>query len=121
MKGLRSAVCLWAQARPLAHHPLPAHRHGEFARSLSCSHACALLPALVACTGSVGRACPQRLMGALQLGLACVYCITAGKSMHAVWGYLCTEPCRPFGLSAWIVVFAGLQLILSQVGIPADV
>lgn len=54
-------------------------------------------------------------MGALQLGLACVYCITAGKSMHAVWGYLCTEPCRPFGLSAWIVVFAGLQIILSQV------
>ena len=38
--------------------------------------------------------------------------------MHAVWGYLCHEPCKPFGLSAWIVVFAGLQLILSQVRSP---
>lgn len=38
--------------------------------------------------------------------------------MHAVWGYLCHEPCKPFGLSAWIVVFAGLQLFLSQVRSP---
>ena len=64
---------------------------------------------------AVSWAGPQRVMGVLQLGLACVYCITAGKSMHAVWGYLCTEPCRPFGLSAWIVVFAALQIVLSQV------
>ncbi|CAK0783413.1 hypothetical protein CVIRNUC_006612 [Coccomyxa viridis] len=47
-------------------------------------------------------------------GLGCVYCITAGKSMHAVWNFACTEPCRPFGLSAWIVVFAALQILLSQ-------
>ena len=52
---------------------------------------------------------------ALQCGLGCVYCITAGKSMHAIWNFACTEPCRPFGLSAWIVVFAALQILLSQV------
>ncbi len=60
-------------------------------------------------------------MCVVQLGLACVYCITAGKSMHAVWGYLCTEPCKPFGLSAWIVVFAGLQILLSQVMLQIQV
>ena len=35
--------------------------------------------------------------------------------MHAVWAFYCHKPCPAFGLSAWIVVFAGIQLFLSQV------
>ena len=37
--------------------------------------------------------------------------------MQAVWQFLCNKPCPAFGLSAWIVVFAGAQLFLSQVGL----
>lgn len=44
--------------------------------------------------------------------------MTGGQSLHAAWQLLCQEPCRPFGLSAWIVVFSGVQLILSQVTLP---
>ncbi|KAK9904954.1 hypothetical protein WJX75_006393 [Coccomyxa subellipsoidea] len=50
----------------------------------------------------------------VMIGLAIVYCVTGGKSMQAVWQFLCNKPCPAFGLSAWIVVFAGAQLILSQ-------
>jgi hypothetical protein len=34
--------------------------------------------------------------------------------MHAIWALYCHKPCPSFGLSAWIVVFAGMQLLLSQ-------
>ena len=51
----------------------------------------------------------------MQFGLDAVYMITAGKSMHGVWNLACQPPCKTFGLSAWIAVFVGLQLILSQV------
>ena len=44
-------------------------------------------------------------------------CCSAGKSMHAVWSFYCHKPCPAFGLSAWIVVFAGMQLLLSQVNV----
>ena len=44
--------------------------------------------------------------------------VTGGQSLHAVWRLLCGETCRPFGLSAWIVVFSSVQLFLSQVGKP---
>ncbi len=40
--------------------------------------------------------------------------VTGGQSLHAVWQLLCTQPCRPFGLSAWIIVFSSVQLFLSQ-------
>jgi hypothetical protein len=43
--------------------------------------------------------------------------------MHYVWDQLaCCETCtgcRPFGLSAWIVVFAAAQLVLTQARRPA--
>ncbi|CAK0779930.1 hypothetical protein CVIRNUC_004892 [Coccomyxa viridis] len=48
------------------------------------------------------------------VGLGITYTVTGGQSLHAAWQLLCQEPCRPFGLSAWIVVFSGVQLILSQ-------
>ena len=38
----------------------------------------------------------------------------AGKSMHAIWALYCHKPCPAFGISAWILVFAGMQLLLSQ-------
>ena len=41
---------------------------------------------------------------------ACMRSVTGGQSLHAAWQLLCTEPCRPFGLSAWIVVFSSVQL-----------
>ena len=41
--------------------------------------------------------------------------VTGGQSLQAAWHLLCREPCRPFGLSAWIIVFSSAQLILSQV------
>ena len=45
-----------------------------------------------------------------------VFCrVTGGQSLHAVWKLLCGQHCRPFGLSAWIVVFSSVQLFLSQV------
>ena len=56
----------------------------------------------------------------MQFGLDAVYMITAGKSMHGVWNLACQPPCSNFGLSAWIAVFVGLQLILSQVSHHAD-
>lgn len=48
-------------------------------------------------------------------GLAVVYMITGGSSMLRVW-QLYGPTDTSFGLSAWILVFFGLQLILSQVG-----
>jgi hypothetical protein len=39
----------------------------------------------------------------------------AGKSLQAIWQLTCNKPCPSFGLSAWIVVFGGIQLFLSQV------
>ena len=47
------------------------------------------------------------------------YTVTGGRSMHYVYQQLaCCETCttcKPFGLSAWIVVFAAAQLVLTQV------
>ncbi|KAK9826733.1 hypothetical protein WJX81_002553 [Elliptochloris bilobata] len=54
----------------------------------------------------------------VMVGLGITYTVTGGRSMHYVWQQLaccdtCTQ-CRPFGLSAWIIVFAAAQLILIQ-------
>lgn len=53
------------------------------------------------------------------IGLDIVYCVTAGKSMQYLYHHTCSGwregTCAPFGLSAWIVVFAGIQMILSMV------
>ena len=111
---LACAVRIWAKARLVVCDSLPAYCHGERSHDplqtvdihkvSLCPDTCRLL--------LLGN---QVMSFALQCGLGCVYCITAGKSMHAVWNFACTEPCRPFGLSAWIVVFAALQILLSQV------
>ncbi|KAK9806916.1 hypothetical protein WJX72_007358 [[Myrmecia] bisecta] len=51
----------------------------------------------------------------VMVGLGIVYSVTGGQSMRAVYQMTCGEPnCTPFGLSAWIVVFAAIQLILCQ-------
>jgi amino acid permease len=50
----------------------------------------------------------------VMIGLGIVYCVTGGQSMHAVYQLTCNQPCAPFGLSAWIVVFAAIQLLLVQ-------
>ena len=54
------------------------------------------------------------------IGLDIVYCVTAGKSMQFLYHHTChgwrEATCAPFGLSAWIVVFAAIQMILSMVG-----
>ena len=60
----------------------------------------------------------------LQVGLNIVYCVTAGKSLHYVWIHTChkhglSNTCDSFGLSAWIVVYAGVQILLSQVRVSA--
>ena len=71
-----------------------------------------------ACLLVVGFAYPSSIGArflSVQFGLDAVYMITAGKSMHGVWNLACQPPCSNFGLSAWIAVFVGLQLILSQV------
>ena len=51
--------------------------------------------------------------------LAGRYTVTGGRSMHYVYQQLaCCETCttcKPFGLSAWIIVFAAAQLLLTQV------
>lgn len=50
------------------------------------------------------------------------YTVTGGRSMHYVYQELaCCETCttcKPFGLSAWIIVFAAAQLVLTQVRLP---
>lgn len=52
------------------------------------------------------------------------YTVTGGRSMHYVYQQLaCCETCttcKPFGLSAWIVVFAAAQLVLTQVRLRVD-
>ena len=52
------------------------------------------------------------------------YTVTGGRSMHYVYQQLaCCETCttcKPFGLSAWIIVFAAAQLILTQVRLRVD-
>ncbi|KAK9806840.1 hypothetical protein WJX72_004583 [[Myrmecia] bisecta] len=50
----------------------------------------------------------------VMIGLGIVYCVTGGKSMHAVYQLTCGENCTSFGLSAWIIVFIAIQLILCQ-------
>lgn len=55
----------------------------------------------------------------VMVGLDIVYCVTAGKSMQFLYKHTChgwrQGTCAPFGLSAWIVVFAAIQMILSMV------
>ena len=41
--------------------------------------------------------------------------VTGGSSMLRVWQLYGNNEATPFGLSAWILVFFGLQLFLSQV------
>jgi hypothetical protein len=41
--------------------------------------------------------------------------VTGGSSMLRVWQLYGNNDATPFGLSAWILVFFGLQLFLSQV------
>jgi amino acid permease len=48
-------------------------------------------------------------------GLGIVYMVTGGSSMLRVWQLYGDNEATPFGLSAWILVFFGLQLFLSQV------
>lgn len=53
------------------------------------------------------------------IGLDIVYCVTAGKAMQYVYQQTCngyrTHTCTPFGLSAWISIFAIIQMFLSMV------
>ena len=109
------AVRIWAKAGLVVCDSLPAHCHGE--RSHDSLQTVDIQKLHLGWdTFRLLVLYDMELMSfALQCGLGCVYCITAGKSMHAVWNFACTEPCRPFGLSAWIVVFAALQILLSQV------
>ena len=52
---------------------------------------------------------------ALTLPNACsVYMVTGGSAMQRVWGFY-KSPGSSFGLSAWIIVFFGIQLVLSLV------
>lgn len=55
----------------------------------------------------------------VMIGLDIVYCVTAGKSMQYLYHHTCPGwregTCAPFGLSAWIVIFAVIQMILSMV------
>ncbi len=55
----------------------------------------------------------------VMIGLDIVYCVTAGKSMQFLYQHTChgwrEHTCTSFGLSAWIVVFAAIQMILSTV------
>ena len=56
----------------------------------------------------------------VMIGLDIVYCVTAGKAMYYVYQNTCngfqTHTCTSFGLSAWIVLFAIIQMVLSMVG-----
>ena len=67
----------------------------------------------------VRKVCPPHPVAAPWL---CRYTVTGGRSMHYVWDQLACCPgctgCRPFGLSAWIIVFAAAQLILTQARTP---
>ena len=55
----------------------------------------------------------------VMIGLDIVYCVTAGKSMQFLYQHTChgwrEHTCTSFGLSAWIVVFAAIQMLLSTV------
>ena len=55
----------------------------------------------------------------VMIGLDIVYCVTAGKSMQFLYQHTChgwrDHTCTSFGLSAWIVVFAAIQMLLSTV------
>ena len=59
----------------------------------------------------------------VMVGLDIVYCVTAGKSMQFLYQHTChgwrEATCTSFGLSAWIVVFAAIQMILSLVSLVA--
>ena len=59
----------------------------------------------------------------VMIGLDIVYCVTAGNSMRYVYQHTChgwrQHTCTSFGLSAWIVVFAGIQMLLSIVSFAA--
>ena len=61
----------------------------------------------------IGGACAMRLC--CRAGLGIVYMVTGGSSMLRVWQLYGDNDATPFGLSAWILVFFGLQLFLSQV------
>lgn len=55
----------------------------------------------------------------VMIGLDIVYCVTAGKSMQFLYQHTChgwrEHTCTSFGLSAWIVVFAAIQMLLSTI------
>lgn len=55
----------------------------------------------------------------VMIGLDIVYCVTAGKAMQYVYQHTCngyrSHTCTSFGLSAWIVIFAIIQMFLSMV------
>jgi amino acid permease len=51
----------------------------------------------------------------VMIGLDIVYCVTGGKSMQYVYQQTCGTDCASFGLSAWIVVFASISMVLSQI------
>lgn len=57
----------------------------------------------------------------VMIGLDIVYCVTAGKSMQFLYQHTChgwrEHTCTSFGLSAWIVVFAAIQMLLSTVSV----
>jgi len=51
----------------------------------------------------------------VMIGLDIVYCVTGGKSLKYVFDSQCgPNHCVSFGLSAWIVIFAVISMLLSQ-------
>jgi amino acid permease len=66
--------------------------------------------------GSFAVVVPQLIV---MIGLGITYSVTGGRSLYRFWGITCSKnelgECNTsFGLSAWIVLFSGIQLIFIQ-------
>ena len=87
--------------------------------SMSASHQLCFLFLLLAVGRRAGlwTVIPCQLI--VMIGLDIVYCVTAGRSMRFLYQHTCNgwreHTCTSFGLSAWIVIFAIIQIFLSMV------
>ncbi|KAL5717747.1 Lysine histidine transporter 1 [Ranunculus cassubicifolius] len=55
---------------------------------------------------------PQQLL--VEVGCDIIYMVTAGKSMQKIHNMWCQEPCKDIKLSYFIMMFAAVQFVLSQ-------
>ncbi|KAK9862355.1 hypothetical protein WJX84_004726 [Apatococcus fuscideae] len=67
---------------------------------------------------ALGRLWGNIFVGFFQMtylvGITIAHTVNAGQALKAFYDIVCSSPCAPYGLSAWIVTFVGAQLIFMQ-------